>query len=867
MADSFGLKIGVEGEKEFKKALSDINRSFRVLGSEMNLVASEFDKQDKSVQALTARNTVLNKEIDAQKQKISTLETALENAADSFGENDRRTQAWQTQLNNAKASLNKLEREVDQNNKTIEESNKAFDEAGEEAEDFGEAIEDSGKQAEDAGGKFEKLGGVAKGIGIGLATAIAAIGTAVVAAGASLITLGDDYNKAINQISASTGATGKELESLGETAKNVYSRNFGDSLEEVADGISVVSRITGLMDLELQKATESGFALRDTFGYDLQESARTVNALMQNFGLSAEEAYNIIAVGAQKGADQNGDLLDTLNEYSAQYSAIGLSADQFVAGLIKGGEAGVFSIDKVGDAVKEFNIRAKDGSSGTMEAFSALGMNANKMMSRFAKGGDTAQKAFFEVVNALDSMEDPIAKNTAAVALFGTMYEDLETNVLPVLASMEDGAGEVYDALSQINEVKYNDLETAVEGTKRSIEGVFLPMVSEVSSGITDVFSTLSNEINAANGDFNKISEAIGTAVGGIATIITEQLPVFINLGMDIITSIGGAILENLPIIIDAAINIIMTLLEGLISSLPLITEGALQLLLTLIDGIIENLPALVETAIQMVVTLATGIAEALPELVPAVVQAIITVTQTIIENLPLILDAALQIILGLAQGLLNALPQLIAALPTIIKGIINFIINSIPQIIKAGVELLVSLVKNLPSIIVEIVKAIPEIIVALVDGFKSYFGKMGEVGGNLIKGLWKGISDAGAWLRDKISGFFGGVVDSIKNFFGIKSPSTLFAELGGYMGEGLGVGFEGAMKEVEKDMQDAIPTDFDFDTNLGVYQSSGDITRDTKSLIEHTGVIEVRGVNDKQELTGVVEIILDQFRREARIW
>ena len=91
MADSFGLKIGLKGEKEFKKALSEINQSFKVLGSEMKVVSSQFDKNDNFVQALTARNQVLNEEIEAQKQKIETLRAALANTAESFGENDRRT--------------------------------------------------------------------------------------------------------------------------------------------------------------------------------------------------------------------------------------------------------------------------------------------------------------------------------------------------------------------------------------------------------------------------------------------------------------------------------------------------------------------------------------------------------------------------------------------------------------------------------------------------------------------------------------------------------------------------------------------------------------------------------------------------------
>lgn len=130
MADNFGLKIGVEGEKEFKKAPADINQSFKVLGLEMKLGSSQFDKNDKSVQTLSARNNVLNKEIEAQRQKIDTLRSALQNASDSFGETDRRTQNWQIQLNNAEAALNDMERELSDNNAALEEANSNYGRAG-----------------------------------------------------------------------------------------------------------------------------------------------------------------------------------------------------------------------------------------------------------------------------------------------------------------------------------------------------------------------------------------------------------------------------------------------------------------------------------------------------------------------------------------------------------------------------------------------------------------------------------------------------------------------------------------------------------------------------------------------------------------
>lgn len=126
MSENFGLKIGLEGEREFKKSLAEINNSFKVLGSEMKLVDSQFDKNDRSAEALTARNQVLNKEIEQQKQKIETLRSALANAAESFGENDRRTQSWQIQLNNAQAALNGMESELNSNNTALEKLTRAL---------------------------------------------------------------------------------------------------------------------------------------------------------------------------------------------------------------------------------------------------------------------------------------------------------------------------------------------------------------------------------------------------------------------------------------------------------------------------------------------------------------------------------------------------------------------------------------------------------------------------------------------------------------------------------------------------------------------------------------------------------------------
>jgi len=157
MADKFGLKIGVEGEKEFKNSLRDINSSFKVLGSEMKLVDSQFDKNENSVESFAAKNEVLTKQMDAQKGKIETLRSALQNASDSFGESDRRTQQWAVQLNNAQAELNGMERELKSNEKALDGVADEFIDAKKQAEQFADGVQKSAMNASDAGGKFEQL--------------------------------------------------------------------------------------------------------------------------------------------------------------------------------------------------------------------------------------------------------------------------------------------------------------------------------------------------------------------------------------------------------------------------------------------------------------------------------------------------------------------------------------------------------------------------------------------------------------------------------------------------------------------------------------------------------------------------------------
>ena len=427
-----------------------------------------------------------------------------------------------------------------------------------------------GKALDDVTGKLENVNWKAVAVGGAVGGIAVATGKAVVEAGKYLADLGNEYNTAINQLSAATGATGDELDALGESVKNIYAQGLGDDFADVADGLAATQQASDLTGEALERATAAGFNLRDVFDYDVSESARAASALMKNFGIDAEEAYGLIAVGAQNGADKNGDLLDTLNEYSPQFAALGLSADQFIGTLVEGADAGLFSIDKVGDAVKEFNIRAKDGSDTSREAFESLGLNADKMFAAFAAGGDTAEAAFFDTVEALNNMDDPLARNAAGVALFGTQFEDLEAGVLPVLASIETAAYDGAAALQQINDVKYNDLGSAFEAVKRSAEVALLPMASMIANTLTALAPILSDTFEA------------------IAPVITDTLNACMPFVQEFLVGMGDTLQTVMPMVTELAAGLL-----PLLPPLMQIVEALLPPLMSLLNAIMPILSPL----------------------------------------------------------------------------------------------------------------------------------------------------------------------------------------------------------------------------------------------------------------------------------
>lgn len=356
---------------------------------------------------------------------------------------------------------------------------------------------------------------------------LAAMGTGAITATKYLADLGGEWQTATNQMASATGAAGEELENLRDVMENVYADNFGEDVADVADAVALVDRNMANLDKNgLTNATEGALALRDAFEYDVAESTRAAEAIRKNFGSSAEEAFSLIAAGAQNGLDYSGELIDTINEYSSQFSKLGFTADGMFNLLQSGADSTAWNLDKVGDAIKEFSIRAIDGSDTTVAAFKDLGYNAEEIMATFAAGGEGANEAFFDVINTLLDVDDQVKRDALGVALFGTMWEDLGVEAMEAMAGASQAAYDTEGALEQINQVRYNDLDSALQGIGRQMEVSLLPAADAVYQSLMD--------------SMPEITEAM-----------EEVSPVIAEIAEDFADWAGGAISDGLPVLVD----------------------------------------------------------------------------------------------------------------------------------------------------------------------------------------------------------------------------------------------------------------------------------------------------------------------------
>lgn len=378
--------------------------------------------------------------------------------------------------------------------------------------------------------------------------------------------------------------------------------------------------------------------------------------------------------------------------------------------------------------------------------------------------------------------------------------------IMTTLAGTYDEASEAFyrnnEALveSRNNQAQLDAVMGQLGGTvstvKNSLLSEFLPSLSQVATGLAGI-------VTGTQGS----ADQFGLAIQGFANKVVEQLPNFLAMGTQILTSLASGIMGAIPGLLAVLPQIIMSIGTTLATLFPQVVTMGMQLLQQIAQGIQNQLPGFVAT---------------LPTIVANFVNFIS-------ENLPTFLEQGVQILNSVINGILNSIPDLVANLPQVISAFTGFVTSNLPTILRSGVSILKNLITGIIQTIPDLVASLPQIVQAIVSGIGSMMSSVINIGADIVRGIWSGISGAAGWLWNQISGWMSSIVSGIKNFFGIGSPSKLMRDaVGKWLPAGMGEGIEDdgdqaveAAESVSKAVADAMYVDpsvaeYDLSSRMG---------------------------------------------------
>lgn len=700
--------------------------------------------------------------------------------------------------------------------------------------------EQAGQEGGEAAGEgfTGKMGGFLKGslVTVGLAAA-------------ALLVKG--FNDALDRqaldgrIQASLGSTPQEAARYGKVAGQLYAHGITDSMDDAADIVKSIMQAgiapPDATNAQLQSIATKAGDVGNAFGQDIGGVTNAVAQLMRT-GLvkSADEAFDVLTKGFQSGANKADDLLDTVNEYSVQFQKLGLDGKTALGLISQMVKAGARDSDVAADAIKEFSIRAVDGSQTTAAGFKALGLNAQDMAEKFGKGGSTASAALGLTVDRLKAMTDPVKRNQAAVSLFGTQAEDLGAslyamdpkNAVKALGDTAGAAKDMGDALHDNAEARIQQFKRTAEVALTDFIGakVLPPLLDFATTTAHVVGPALDTTESAVSGFFSSFSSGsggsavlgLGRDLLGLGTTARDILsPALGSLVLQFQTQMLPALQGVWSVVSGQVIPAVVSFYSAVYGAvMPVLTSLALILVGTVIPAVMKVYAALVSNLQPIFAAVSDFVTS---RVVPAVrtlgdrlntlvekSQPVISVVATITAFLGVlaakILGTAIPVLLRMAGPvfslLFGALSIGISWLSRIIGWVVSFGTTTRNAAVFVGDFYTKSVAKF--GEFGQYMSGFP----GRIKGYLGDFGKLlvGE-GEDVVRGLWSGIQGMGGWLKSKLSGWAKSAIPGpIADALGIGSPSRLMAdEIGRWIPPGVVVGIDDEQSALDKRLQSLV--------------------------------------------------------------
>lgn len=520
------LNFRMNGEVSYSKTIKEMNNAHRIAALEFSNQMSAMDKNATATEKLTAVKQKLEKQLAIATEKTEGLREAYKRAGDETGQNSEKTQKLYAMLLKSETSENNLR-------KALESTNDALDAQGDKALTTAEKLE-----------KIEAAGEKIKTAGKGLSAAFTAPVVGIATAGSKYFS---DLSTAQSQVQAAFGLTKKEAENLNQSIENVFTSGMVTSIDESKTAVmELANQFPELRNASadtITDMTKKFLAIETTLGSDMTETMRGVNSLMEQYGLSGEEAMDLIAKAGQNGLDKTDELGDNLAEYVTNFKDAGYSAEDMFAILETGLDSGAYNLDKVNDLVKEFGNRLVGGD--VQSAVENLGGNFVNLYKQIQDGNLSSKDAFQLLAGEINNLSSDQEKAAAIAAIFGSQGEDAGIKVV-------ESMGKASDALLE-NKQAYEDATGAAK-----------EMTDGVEESVT--YQSAMNELLSAAG---VVGEQLAPTILGVAKAVKEAAQWFKGLDentQNSIMTIAG---------IAAVVGPLLVVLGSVAGSITKITTAA----------------------------------------------------------------------------------------------------------------------------------------------------------------------------------------------------------------------------------------------------------------------------------------------------
>ena len=717
---------------ELKSAFQEASRQVRLANSEFKAATAGMDNWNQSADGLSAKITQLNGVLSAQKSQLSSLEKQYELTVQQQGANSKGAEELEIKINQQKAAIGNTEKQLKNYTSQLDDLKSESGNAESESEELADSVEKAGDSAENSSGGFSVLkGALANLVSEGINKVLD-----------GLKDLTTDSSNAYSQFAAATGTATDAMDEYQTAIENVYKNNFGDSLEDVAEKMAKVKEITGEIDpTNLQAMTEKAMTLEDVFGMDMSESLRGVQSLMDHFGISSEEAFDLMSSGAQQGLNYSDELGDNIAEYAGKFAEAGFSADEYFQYLQNGSQGGAYSLDKVNDSLNEVTTRLADGTiEGALDSFDS---NTQEVFKAWQNGKATQQDVVNAIVQNIKNTTNEQDKMNLAATAFGTMAEDGGTKFIESLSSVGDSFDDVKGKADELVAVKYDTPQAAIQGTGRNLKVDLLdPMVQKLMPYLNQAATWVTQNLPAIK---QKIFEVATTIKDGVVNTVKSVVE-WVQKLSPILAAVGTAIAGLALVGLIQNLGAIGVALKTWAMSTKLVT--AAQWLLN--AAMSANPIALVVIAIAALVAAFVALwnkSESFRNFWIGLWDNVKAVASTAWEAITGFFSAAWDTIKAVWDVVLGYFQTLWAGIQTtfsVVSEVLSGFFSAAWNAIKAIWDFVVGYYQG------------------IWDGIKAVFSVVSSVLTEFFSEAWNGIKD----IWDAVSGYFSGIWESVKSVF-----------------------------------------------------------------------------------------------------